>query len=92
MNFFFLASVCFYILCVVMGLNPFIGILGALAFAFSTYNPVIIGAGHETKMFAIAFMPLLLAGLLLIFNKRYWIGWQWQPWAPISNCFQTTLR
>lgn len=74
MNFFFLASVCFYILCVVMGLNPFIGILGALAFAFSTYNPVIIGAGHETKMFAIAFMPLLLAGLLLIFNKRYWIG------------------
>lgn len=73
-NFFFIACICFYILCIAMGLNPFIGILGALAYGFSTYNPVIIGAGHETKMFAIAYMPLLLSGLILIFNKKYWIG------------------
>ncbi|MFT4092310.1 MAG: YfhO family protein [Niabella sp.] len=74
MNFFFIACICFYILCVVMRLHPAIGIFGALAFAYSTYNPLIISAGHETKMMAIAYMPVLLAGLLLIFSKKYWSG------------------
>src|SRR5439155_19050276 len=37
--FFFIAAICFYILCIVLGLNPAIGILGGLAYAFSTYNP-----------------------------------------------------
>ncbi|WP_460683712.1 YfhO family protein [Niabella aquatica] len=74
MNFFFMACVCFYILCVVLRLNPAAGVFGALAYAYSTYNPLIISAGHETKMMAIAYMPLLLSGLLLIFHKRYWIG------------------
>lgn len=73
-SFFFLACICFYILCVSLRLRPIVGILGALTFAFSTYNPVIIGAGHETKMMAIAYMPLLLAGILLVYNKRYWVG------------------
>src|SRR5690606_20534226 len=71
---FFIACVCFYILCVILRFNPMVGIFGALAFAYSTYNPLIVSAGHETKMMAIAYMPLLLGGLLLIFNKRYWIG------------------
>ena len=74
MNFFFIACLCFYILCIVLKLKPSVGIFGALAYAYSTYNPLIVSAGHETKMMAIAYMPLLLAGLLLIFNKRYWIG------------------
>lgn len=74
MNFFFIACVCFYILCVVLRFNPVIGVLGGLAFAYSTYNPLIISAGHETKMLTIAYMPFLLAGLLLIFTKRYWVG------------------
>lgn len=74
MNFFFIACLCFYILCVVMRFYPIAGVLGALAFAYSTYNPIIVGAGHETKMMAIAYMPLLLAGLLLIYSKKYWSG------------------
>lgn len=73
-NQFFLACVCFYILCLSLGLRPVVGILGALAFAFATYNPIIIAAGHVTKMFAIAYMPLLLAGLINTFEKRYWLG------------------
>lgn len=74
MNYFFLAAVCFYVLCVVLGFNPWIGVAGSLAYAFSTYNPIIIGAGHETKMLAIAYMPFLLAGILLIYHKKYWLG------------------
>ncbi len=71
---FFIAALCLYILCIVLGLHPVVGILGGLAYAFSTYNPVIISAGHMTKILAIAYMPLLLAGLLLIYTRRYWLG------------------
>ncbi|SDE01313.1 YfhO family protein [Niabella drilacis] len=73
-NFLFIACICFYILGLAMRLNPLTAVLGALAYGFATYNPVILQAGHETKMYAIGFMPLLLGGLLLIYNKRYWIG------------------
>ena len=73
-HYFFIACICFYILCLSLGLKPIIGIFGALAYAFSTYNPVILSAGHMTKMLAIAYMPFLLAGLILIYEKKYWLG------------------
>ncbi|HLF45396.1 MAG TPA: YfhO family protein, partial [Chitinophagaceae bacterium] len=72
--FFFLASISFYFLCVVLRLRTVVSILGALAFAYATYNPVIISAGHETKMLTMAYMPALLGSLLLIFEKKYWTG------------------
>ncbi|MGC4103707.1 YfhO family protein [Ferruginibacter sp.] len=73
-NFFFLSCICFYILCLSLRLRPVVGIFGALAYAFATYNPIIIAAGHVTKMFAIAYMPMLFAGLILTYTKRYWLG------------------
>lgn len=73
-SFFFLACVCFYILGMTFGFNVLIATLCSLAFAYATYDPVIIVAGHETKMFAIAYMPLVLAGIALLFNKKYWWG------------------
>ncbi len=73
-NFFFLACVCFYILCLALRVRPVAGILAGLAYAFSTYNPVIIFAGHESQMLATAFLPLLIAGLICTFEKKYWLG------------------
>ncbi|HUS02799.1 MAG TPA: YfhO family protein [Chitinophagaceae bacterium] len=73
-NFFFLACLCFYLLCIALRTNPYIGIFGALAFAYSTYDPVIISAGHDTKMMAIAYAPALLAGLVWLYERKYWIG------------------
>jgi hypothetical protein len=74
MSFFFLACICFYILCLALRARPVIAMLGGLAYAFSTYNAVVISAGHDTQMNATAFMPLLLAGLILTFEKKYWLG------------------
>ena len=74
LNFFFLACVAFYILCLAFDARPVIAMLGGLAYAFSTYNAVVISAGHDTQMLATAFMPLLLAGLILTFKKKYWLG------------------
>lgn len=73
-SFFFVACVCFYILANALRINPYIGIFAALSFAYSTYDPVIIAAGHDTKMMAIAFAPALLAGLVWLYEGRYWIG------------------
>ena len=73
-NFFFLACVCFYILCMALKVHPVVGMLGALAYSFSTYNPVILAAGHDTQILATAFMPLLMAGIVHIYEKNYWLG------------------
>jgi hypothetical protein len=72
--FFFVACVMFYILAIVLGVNPWLGIMGAIAFAYNTYDPVIIVAGHNTKMWSIAYMPAVLASMILIFKKKYWLG------------------
>jgi hypothetical protein len=74
LNFFFLACLGFYILCLALEARPVIAIFGGLAYAFSTYNAVVISAGHDTQMFATAFMPLLLSGLILTYKKKYWLG------------------
>jgi hypothetical protein len=73
-DFFFLACICFYFLCLVLRIRPWIGILAALAFAYSTYDPIIIGVGHDTKMRAIALMPAVIGSLLLILQKRFLWG------------------
>ncbi|MBX2921435.1 MAG: YfhO family protein [Chitinophagaceae bacterium] len=73
-GFFFLACISFYLLCCTLKIRPAIGILGSLAFAYGTYNAIIIAVGHDTKMLTIAYMPALLSGILLIYKKRYWAG------------------
>lgn len=72
-NYLFLAMVCFYILMVVMRIDRWLGLIGGLAYTFATYNVVIIGAGHDTKMLAIAYMPAVLAGLISIYRGA-WLG------------------
>lgn len=73
-NFFFLACVFFYVLTLVLRVRPVVGMLTSVAYAFSTYNPVIVAAGHDTQMLATAFMPLVMAGLISIYEKKYWLG------------------
>lgn len=84
-NFFFLACICFYILCLSLGIKPVIGMLGSIAYAFSTYNVVIVAAGHDTQMLATAFMPLILAGLINIYEKKYWLGFALTTYAAYQQ-------
>ena len=72
--FFFMASLCFYFLCIVAGGNPWMSIIGAIAYTYSTFDSIIVGVGHNTQMMSIAYAPSVIAGLLLLFQKRYWIG------------------
>jgi hypothetical protein len=73
-NFFFLACICFYILMAVLRVNPWVAVLASLAYAYSSYDPVIIVTGHVTKMQAIGLAPGVIAGLLLLFKRQYLWG------------------
>jgi hypothetical protein len=69
-----MACICFYFLSILLRVNPYIGIIGALAYAYATYNPVIVSVGHDTKMQSIAILPGVIGSLILICEKRYWLG------------------
>ncbi len=73
-SFFFLACICFYFLCVVAGANPWVSIMGGLAYAYSSFDPVIISVGHNTQMISIGYAPAVLGGLLLLYKKNYLAG------------------
>jgi len=84
-NVLFLAAFCFYILCVVLGANPWVGFAGAVAYTYASYSPVIIATGHDTKMLAMAYLPAVIAGLILITRKKYLLG------SGIMSLFLTYL-
>ncbi len=71
---FFLSSICFYILCVVLRLRTWVAIFGALAYAFASYNPILVATGHVTKLAAMGYSPAVLAGLFLLTQKKYVLG------------------
>ncbi len=73
-DYLFLYFLGFYILLMAFKVNWKLAIVGSLAFGFSTYLIIIFGAGHNAKAHAIAYMPLVLAGVIWIFKKRYLLG------------------
>lgn len=70
-DYLFLYFIGFYILLLVLKLDWRYAGLGALAFGFSSYLIIILGVGHNAKAHAIAYMPLVLSGILLVFRRKY---------------------
>ena len=64
----------FYVLLLVLKADPLKAFFGALAFGFSTYLIIILGVGHNSKAHAIAYMPMVVAGILLVFQRRFLVG------------------
>lgn len=67
----FLYFIGFYILMLVLGVNPWLSILGATAFALSSYHFIILEAGHNSKAVAIAYMAPLLAGIIHTLKGKF---------------------
>ncbi|MFG6686970.1 YfhO family protein [Mariniflexile sp. HNIBRBA6329] len=93
-DYLFLYFLSFYVLLLVMKVDFKLATLGALAFGFSTYLIIILGVGHNSKAHAIAYMPLVLSGILLTFQKRYVAGFLLTAVAMglemVANHFQMT--
>jgi len=70
----FLLFACFYILLIAFEVSPWLAMIGSLAFALSSFNFINIDAGHVTKGNAIAFIPLVLAGIQITLHKNKWLG------------------
>jgi len=69
-----LSLIAFYLLMLTLGANIWLAVIGAIAFAFSSYNFIIIEAGHVTKAYAIAWMPVVVAGVLMAYNNKILLG------------------
>ena len=73
-DYLFLYFIGFYILLLVLKVDMRTAVLGAIAFGLSTYLIIILGVGHNAKAHAIAHFAPVLAGILLVFQRKYLWG------------------
>ena len=64
----------FYAFMLAFGCSPWLSMVGAIAYAFASYNFIIIDAGHVTKAEVIATIPAVIAGVKLCYDKKYVLG------------------
>lgn len=64
----------FYILLLAFRVNPWLAIVGAIAFSFASYNFIIIMAGHNSKAITIAYMAPLIGSVFLSFRGKRLLG------------------
>ncbi len=93
-DYLFLYFISIYILLLVLKVDYKLAFLGALAFGFSTYLIIILGVGHNAKAHAIAYMPLVLSGVILTFRGKLLSGFLLTTIAMalelVANHFQMT--
>ena len=73
-NLVFLYFIGFFILLLVLKVDPWLAVAGSIGFAFSSFFIIIIDVGHNSQAQAIGYMAPVLAGIILAFRKKYLIG------------------
>lgn len=73
-NLLFMMMLGFFILMFAMRFRWYYALIGAVAWGFSSYFVIIIGAGHIWKFVALTYVPPTVAGLMLVFRRRYVVG------------------
>lgn len=71
---FFLGMLCCYLFLILLGADPWLSIVAAVATGLATTLLVVYVAGHSSKTVTIFYLPLVAAGALLAFRKRYLLG------------------
>jgi hypothetical protein len=80
-DYLFLYFLGFFILLGVLKFDWKLAMMGSLAFGFSTYFIIILGVGHNAKAHAIGYIPFVISGILLVFQKKYFYGFLWSTLA-----------
>lgn len=70
----FLCMIGFYIMLLCFNVGPWISLIGAIAFGFSSINILYIGAGHLTRVHAFALMPPVIGGIIYTYRKHVVYG------------------
>ena len=73
-GFLLFGMVSMWLMLLVCGVDPWVGIVPALAYGLSTYFLLIIGAGHVTKMWALVYAPLMMGGAWMTLRGNLWAG------------------
>lgn len=84
-DYLFLYFIGLYVLLLVIKVDPLKAFIGALAFGFSTYLIIILGVGHNAKAHAIGYMPLVISGIILVFQRKY-------IWGGLLTMFAVALE
>ncbi|MEN1786081.1 MAG: YfhO family protein [Bacteroidota bacterium] len=63
-----------YLLFVLLGVNPWLSIIGAVSFGFSVNNMVLWEAGHSNKLRSIALFAPVIAGVILTLRHKFLVG------------------
>ena len=71
----FICMLGFFVLLLVLDCGFWISFVGAIAYGFTSYLFIIIGAGHNAKAMAMAYMAPVIAGVLLTYKGKYFWGW-----------------
>lgn len=70
----FLAMAGFYLMLLMFGVNPWLAIVGGVGYGLSTYFPIIIGAGHVTKMMALCWVAPLIGSIYYAYRRNRYMG------------------
>jgi hypothetical protein len=70
----FIAFIGFYILLKSFKVNDWLSFAGAAAYTFSSFTLISIEAGHINKVYDMALMSPVLAGIVMTYQGRYWLG------------------
>ncbi|HPD59850.1 MAG TPA: YfhO family protein [Paludibacteraceae bacterium] len=65
---------CFYILLLAFGINPWLAIIGSFAFSFASYNFIILSVGHNSKAITIAYIAPLIGSIYMAFRSKRMLG------------------
>ena len=71
----FISMLGFFVLLLVLDCSFWISFIGAIAYGFTSYLFIVIGAGHNAKAMAMAYMAPVIAGVLLTYKGKYLWGW-----------------
>ncbi|MCH5334958.1 MAG: hypothetical protein J1D86_04025 [Alistipes sp.] len=73
-GFVFFAMLSMWLMLLLAGVDPRVAAVPAIAYGLSTYFPLIIGAGHITKMRALVYAPLMIGGIYCTLRRNKWAG------------------
>ncbi len=73
-DYLFLYFLGFFILLMTLKVDWKLAVIGALGFGLSTYMMSLFAAGHNAKAHAIAYIPVVMAGIILVFQRKYLLG------------------
>jgi hypothetical protein len=71
---FIISMVTMYILLQTFKIKPFISAIGSIAYALTSYLIIVIKVGHSSKSFAMAYIPLVIAGFYILYRRNWKLG------------------